>query len=72
MLGDGQECLRNKSGSNRLGFALLLKFFEVEARFLEDAGEIPVLGGVVCRSAALDGDPGCDFRECTEEDEAQL
>jgi hypothetical protein len=33
--------LRNKSGANRLGFALLLKFFEVEARFPESAGEIP-------------------------------
>lgn len=25
--------LGNKSGSTRLGFALLLKFFEIEARF---------------------------------------
>ncbi|MCX4851287.1 DUF4158 domain-containing protein [Streptomyces sp. NBC_00893] len=33
--------MRNKAGANRLGFALLLKFFEVEARFPEDAGEIP-------------------------------
>ncbi|BBJ37580.1 hypothetical protein SSPO_002980 [Streptomyces antimycoticus] len=33
--------LRNKTGANRLGFALLLKFFEVEARFPENAGEVP-------------------------------
>ncbi|MET9915954.1 DUF4158 domain-containing protein [Streptomyces sp. NPDC006435] len=33
--------LRNKSGANRLGFALLLKFFEVEARFPEGPGEVP-------------------------------
>ncbi|MGW0579788.1 DUF4158 domain-containing protein, partial [Streptomyces sp. NPDC002920] len=42
LLEEDQEGLRNKSGANQLGFALLLKFFEVEARFPEDAGEIPV------------------------------
>jgi hypothetical protein len=42
LLEEDQERLRNKSGASRLGFALLLKFFEVEARFPEDAGEIPV------------------------------
>ncbi|GHA63674.1 DUF4158 domain-containing protein [Streptomyces termitum] len=41
LLEEDQERLRNKSGANRLGFALLLKFFEVEARFPEDPGEIP-------------------------------
>ncbi|MFJ9975276.1 DUF4158 domain-containing protein [Streptomyces sp. NPDC090621] len=40
LLEEDQERLRNKSGANRLGFALLLKFFEVEARFPEDPGEI--------------------------------
>lgn len=33
--------LANKAGATRLGFALLLKFFELEARFPRDAGEIP-------------------------------
>ncbi|WP_411143789.1 DUF4158 domain-containing protein [Streptomyces sp. x-80] len=33
--------LRNKTGVNRLGSALLLKFFEVEARFPVSAGEVP-------------------------------
>ncbi|MFJ4916678.1 Tn3 family transposase [Streptomyces sp. NPDC088726] len=42
LLEEDQERLRNKSGANRSGFALLLRFFEVEARFPEDAGEIPV------------------------------
>ncbi|MEU7886756.1 DUF4158 domain-containing protein [Microbispora bryophytorum] len=42
LLEEDQERLRNKSGANRLGLALLLKFFEVEARFPEDTGEIPV------------------------------
>ena len=27
------ELVANKSGATRLGFALLLKFFEIEARF---------------------------------------
>lgn len=31
----------NKTGSTRLGFALSLKFFELEARFPRHAGEIP-------------------------------
>ncbi|MFC1408865.1 hypothetical protein ACEZCY_06150 [Streptacidiphilus sp. N1-12] len=33
--------LRNESGANRLGFAMLLKFFEVEARFPESAEDVP-------------------------------
>ncbi|MFF4794921.1 Tn3 family transposase [Streptomyces sp. NPDC001276] len=45
LLEDDMKRLRNKSGANRLGFALLLKFFEVEARLPENTGEIaaPVL-----------------------------
>lgn len=31
----------NKSGPTRLGFALLLKFFEIEARFPRNADELP-------------------------------
>jgi hypothetical protein len=31
----------NKSGATRLGFTLLLKFFEQEARFPRHAGEVP-------------------------------
>ncbi|MFF2789098.1 DUF4158 domain-containing protein [Streptomyces sp. NPDC058049] len=41
LLEDEVVRLRNKAGANRLGFALLLKFFEVEARFPEGAGEVP-------------------------------
>lgn len=41
LLEDDMARLRNKSGASRLGFALLLKFFEVEARFPENAGEVP-------------------------------
>jgi hypothetical protein len=41
LLEDGMKRVRNKSGATRLGFALLLKFFEVEARFAESAQEVP-------------------------------
>ena len=33
LLPDEKALLANKSGSNRLGFAVLLKFFQMEARF---------------------------------------
>jgi hypothetical protein len=35
------ELVANKSGATRLGFALLLKFFEIEARFPRDRSELP-------------------------------
>ncbi|MEU7722011.1 DUF4158 domain-containing protein [Streptomyces tibetensis] len=38
---DDMKRVRNKSGPTRLGFALLLKFFEVEARFPESPKEVP-------------------------------
>ncbi|GHE06567.1 DUF4158 domain-containing protein [Streptomyces alanosinicus] len=41
LLEDDMAKLRNKSGANRLGFGLMLKFFEVEARFPEAAAEVP-------------------------------
>ncbi|MEU6555633.1 DUF4158 domain-containing protein [Streptomyces sp. NPDC046915] len=41
LLEDGMKRVRNKSGATRLGFALLLKSFEVEARFPESAKEVP-------------------------------
>lgn len=31
----------NKTGATRLGFAVLLKFFEIEARFPQHVGEVP-------------------------------
>jgi hypothetical protein len=36
------ELLVNKSGATRLGFAVLLKFFEIEARFPRFSAEIPL------------------------------
>ncbi|MFC9288896.1 DUF4158 domain-containing protein [Streptomyces sp. NPDC057052] len=41
LLEDDMKQVRNNSGATRLGFALLLKFFEVEARFPESAQEVP-------------------------------
>ena len=93
LLEEDQERLRNKSGANRLGFALLLKFSEVEARFPEDAGEIPVpavsyvaqqvkvpaeewaaydWSGRAIKQHLMEIRGAFGFRECTEEDQAQL
>lgn len=41
LLGDDRALIGNKTGPTRLGFALSLKFFELEARFPRHAGEIP-------------------------------
>ena len=38
---DDWALVANKTGPTRLGFALLLKFFELEARFPRHAGELP-------------------------------
>lgn len=41
LLDSDRARLGNKAGATRLGFALLLKFFELEARFPRDPGEVP-------------------------------
>jgi hypothetical protein len=41
LLPDELALLANKSKHNRLGFALLLKFFHLEARFPYTSQEIP-------------------------------
>ncbi|GAB7035535.1 hypothetical protein AB0G35_26015 [Streptomyces sp. NPDC021749] len=46
LLEDDMKRVRNKSGATRLGFALLPKFFEAEARFPESAGGPGRCGGV--------------------------
>lgn len=35
------ELLANKTGATRLGFAVLLKFFQLEALFPQQAAEVP-------------------------------
>ncbi len=37
---DDWRLVGNKTGATRLGFALLLKFFELEGRFPRHAGEL--------------------------------
>ena len=41
---DEFELVRNRTDCSRLGFAVLLKFFQVEARFPSERREIPHLG----------------------------
>ncbi len=36
-----RQLLANKTGASRLGFALALKFFEIEGRFPRHVGEPP-------------------------------
>ena len=38
---DETQLIRSKKGANRLGFALLLKFFQLKGRFPEKKNEIP-------------------------------
>ncbi len=38
---DDWRLVGNKTGATRLGFALLLKFFELEGRFPRHAGKLP-------------------------------
>ncbi|TDO47748.1 Tn3 transposase DDE domain-containing protein [Kribbella sp. VKM Ac-2527] len=54
---DDWPLVGNKSGATRLGFALLLKFFELEARFPRDAGEIPLAAvAYVAEQVRVDAD----------------
>jgi hypothetical protein len=41
LLGDDWARVGNKTGATRLGFALLLKYFELDARFPRHAGDVP-------------------------------
>src|SRR5436853_4443636 len=41
LVDDDWRLVANKAGATRLGFALLLKFFELDARFPRHTGEIP-------------------------------
>jgi len=41
LLPSERELLANKTGATRLGFAVLLKFFQAEARFPRQSQEIP-------------------------------
>lgn len=41
LVGEDWRLVGNKSGATRLGFAVLLKFFEIEARFPAYPEEVP-------------------------------
>jgi hypothetical protein len=41
LVGEDWKLVGNKSGVTRLGFAVLLKFFEIKARFPRSAEEVP-------------------------------
>ena len=41
LLDSDRALLANKAAATRLGFALMLKFFELEARFPSSAAELP-------------------------------
>jgi TnpA family transposase len=56
LVDDDWRLVANKTGPTRLGFALLLKFFELEARFPRHAGELPP-AAVDYLSAQLQTDP---------------
>ena len=38
---DERELIRRRKGANRLGFALLLKYFQLQGRFPEKKNELP-------------------------------
>jgi hypothetical protein len=42
LIGDDWQLVGNKTGATRLAFALILKFFEIEARFPRAADEFPL------------------------------
>jgi hypothetical protein len=52
--------LGNKTGATRLGFALLLKFFQSEARFPKDAHELPeAVVGYVAKQVGVPKSADC-------------
>jgi TnpA family transposase len=55
LIGDDWDLVGNKSGATRLGFAVLLKFFELETRFPDDVSEIPSAAlGYVAQQVKVD------------------
>jgi broad specificity phosphatase PhoE len=61
LLGDDWKRVGNKSGATRLGFAVLLKFFELEARFPRAASDVPP--GAVPYVAEQVGVPAARFAD---------
>jgi TnpA family transposase len=57
LIGDDWQLVGNKTGTTRLAFALILKFFEIEARFPRAADEFPS-GAVAYVAEQVKVDPG--------------
>ncbi|WP_327099500.1 DUF4158 domain-containing protein [Nocardia vinacea] len=56
LIGGDWQLVKNKAGATRLGFGLLLKFFELEARFPRGPEEVPA-AAVAYMSEQLKVDP---------------
>lgn len=55
LLEEDRRLVANKTGATRLGFALLLKFFELNARFALSADELPAAAvDYVARQVGVD------------------
>ncbi len=50
LVADDWRLVGNKTGPTRLGFVLLLKFFELEGRFPRHGGELPPAAGAYVAS----------------------
>jgi Domain of unknown function (DUF4158) len=50
-----RDLIANKYGSTKLGFAVILKYFEIEGRFPHHAGEVPA--AAVDFIGTSEGDP---------------
>ncbi|MFD4439619.1 Tn3 family transposase [Nocardia sp. NPDC058519] len=57
LVGIDWQLVKNKSGATRLGFGLLLKFFELKARFPRQPDEVPA-AAVAYMAEQLKVDPG--------------
>ena len=57
LVGEDWNLVGNKTGATRLGFSLVLKFFEIEARFPRDASEFPA-AAVTYVAEQVKVDPG--------------
>ncbi|WP_067674861.1 DUF4158 domain-containing protein [Nocardia miyunensis] len=57
LVGDDWRRVGNKTGATRLGFGLLLRFFEIEARFPDRPEELPAVA-VAYMAEQVKVDPG--------------
>ena len=58
------ELLTNKTGATRLGFAVLLKFFQLEAYFPQQATDVPTVAVEFIVELHLDSNFAHSFISC--------